>query len=180
MNTFILAQIVGILTTVSAVISMQFKDMKWVLVSQVVSNLLTALNLALLGGLSGAGICITATVQTVVIFMYKLKDKQLPTEFSIVFAAVYTVCSLAAYNSVFDIIALIAALTYAMSVIQAKSSAYRIYILINSLLWVAYDISIGAYTAIITYVILITSIVIAMIRIDFKKTNKLHTEEGTL
>ena len=84
MNTFILAQIVGILTTVSAVISMQFKDMKWVLVSQVVSNLLTALNLALLGGLSGAGICITATVQTVVIFMYKLKDKQLPTEFSIV------------------------------------------------------------------------------------------------
>lgn len=172
MNTFIAAQIIGILITVSSVIGMQFKDMKWVLMGQIVSNLLTALNLALLGGLSGAGICITATVHTVTVFLLKMKNRKFPAEMSIVFAAVYTLCSIAAYKSAFDILALVAALIYAMSVIQPRSSVCRIYLLINSLLWIIYDLSIGAYTTIITYVILITSIVIAMIRIDVKEWKK--------
>jgi len=169
MNTFIAAQIVGILITVSSVIGMQFKDMKWVLAGQIVSNMLTALNLGLLGGLSGAGVCITATVQSVMIFLLKLKNKEFPAEMSIVFAAIYTICSLAAYKSAFDILVLAASLIYAMSVIQPRSAVCRIYLLINSLLWVIYDLNIGAYTTIITYVILITSIVVAMIRIDMKE-----------
>jgi hypothetical protein len=47
------------LTGVVAVVMMQFKDMRKILIGQILANLLTASTYFLLGGFSGAGICTT-------------------------------------------------------------------------------------------------------------------------
>ena len=65
---FIIAQWVGIITTVVALLSVQFKRVELILIGQIISNLLVALSYWLLGGMSGAWICILAAVQTVIIF----------------------------------------------------------------------------------------------------------------
>lgn len=59
---FYIAQAIGIITTICSVVVVQFKSIKKILLGQIISNLLVALNYMLLGGLSGAGVCILATV----------------------------------------------------------------------------------------------------------------------
>ena len=166
MDNFSIAQIVGVLVTVSAILSTQFRNMKWILIWQIISNLLLSVNLALLGGLSGAGICITATVQTVTVFIFNRRNKKFPLFLTILFSVTYAVCSAYTFKSVYDVLPCIAAIIYALSIIQEKSSLYRVYMIANSLLWVVYDFTVGAYTTILTYVFLLVSIGIAIYRHD--------------
>ena len=173
MDRFIIAQIIGFLVPAFGVVAVQCKNMKWNLFGQIMSNLFLALNLALLGGLSGAGVCITATLQTVTVFILNIKKIKFPTELSIIFAAAYTACSMASFNTFYDIIPCVAALLYAMSVIQTNSAVYRLYMLANALLWVVYDIRIGAYTTLITYAFIIPSILLGFIRHDIAEWKKI-------
>ena len=72
---FYLAQGISVLTGIVAVVMMQFKDMRKILIGQILANLLTASTYFLLGGFSGAGICLIAIVQTVTMFLYNLKER---------------------------------------------------------------------------------------------------------
>ena len=51
---FILAQTVGVLTAVSSLVFVQFKEPKYILLGQFLSNGLSAVSYGLLGSLSGA------------------------------------------------------------------------------------------------------------------------------
>ena len=51
---FILAQVISVLTTATAVLSMQFKGIKPILICQILSNFLCATTYILLGGYSGS------------------------------------------------------------------------------------------------------------------------------
>ena len=70
---FYIAQGISIVIGILAVIMMQFKSMTKILVFQILCNLLTALTYFLLGGFSGAGICVIAIVQSVTMFLYNIK-----------------------------------------------------------------------------------------------------------
>ena len=71
--SFIIAQIISILTTATAVLSMQFKGIKPILFCQILSNLFCAATYILLGGYSGSIICLIAIAQCLVVFAYNVK-----------------------------------------------------------------------------------------------------------
>ena len=52
---FYIAQGISVVTCVLAVITMQFKSMRGILIGQTIVNLTSVLTYVLLGGLSGAG-----------------------------------------------------------------------------------------------------------------------------
>ena len=72
---FYIAQGISVLTALTAVLMMQFKSMKLILLGQIVANLLAASTYFLLDGLSGAGICFLAIAHTIVMFFYNRKNK---------------------------------------------------------------------------------------------------------
>ena len=73
--TFYIAQGVSVLTTPVAIRMMQCKNMKWLLAGQITANLLTVLSYLLLDGITGAGICLIAVLQSAVMFLYARKKK---------------------------------------------------------------------------------------------------------
>lgn len=81
-----------------------------------------------------------------------------------IFIVAYIVASLAVYRRSADILSGIAAVTFALAVAQSKAVDYRVLMSINSLLWIIYDLVIGAFTMIITHGLLLGSLIIAMIR----------------
>lgn len=86
-----------------------------------------------------------------------------------IFVAVFIGCATATYRNAFDIISGIAALTCAFAIAQEESSGYRLFMLANGLLWSVYDVSVGAYTMIISHFVTALSAIIGIIRFDLKK-----------
>lgn len=166
---FIAGQIVGIFVTIVSVISMQFKNMKHIVAAQMVANLLLMLNYLLLGGFSGAGVAIIATVQTVVVNILNSKKIKTPVFVTVAFMIMFLICSVLTYSGPLDITVAVAALLFALAIVQEDASKCRKLSLGNSVLWLIYDIGTGAYTTILTHGILIVSIIVGMVRLDMKK-----------
>lgn len=167
-----IAQAIGVLTAVCAVITVQFKNIRSILLGEIAANLLVALNFALLGGLSGAGVCILATVQTIWIYYYNRRKKGFPMPLNIGFMVGYTVVSALSFSGFPSVLSWIAAILYALSVTQPNAKKYRIYMLLNSLIWVVYDIDLHAWTQILTHGFLAVSVLTAMARLDYGKNKK--------
>lgn len=170
---FIASQVAGALLFIIAVLSQQFKSMKPILVSQCVTNGLVALSMAFVGGLSGASTCFAAIAHTLYIYFYRSKDKEPPLASTIVALIVYLVLAAVAFKRPIDTLTFLTAITYALSIVQKRPSIYRIIIFINSALWGIYNIGIGAYSASLTYVFMIISIIIAVIRHDREDWKKI-------
>lgn len=172
------AQIVGILIPVFAVISLQCKNMKFLLALQIISNGLLMLNFALLNAWSGALTAILATVQTIIIFIFRITNKKIPNYVIILFMASFIVGTIITYTRLLDIVPCIAALIFVISIIQTRASVCRVYSMANSALWIVYDIGSGAWTTIITHALLLCSSVIGIIRHDIGKKRYNNVDNG--
>ncbi len=167
---FILSQIIGLIVSFSAIMSMQMKNVKAILTWQLVCNGLGALSYILLGGFSGCGIYLVAFLQTIVFYIFRKTDTKSPTWLAVCFILAYLLCSAATYKSPYDIISAVAALTCALSLVQEKPSNYRILMLLNGIIWIIYDLSVGAYTMIISHLVTALSAAVGILRLDLKKT----------
>lgn len=169
---FILAQTVGVLTAVSSLVFVQFKEPKYILLGQFLSNGLSAVSYGLLGSLSGAWICILASVQTV--WIYFLNRKKGPGRaekkilVSLLFAAAYIIGTVIVYKGWADIISCVCAMLFVLTIIQERSGNMRIVIMINMVLWIIFDLASGAYANMLTHGGTLVSTVTALLRLDKK------------
>lgn len=166
---FYIAQGISVLTCILAVVISQFKDMRGILAGRILTNLLSATTYLLLGGLSGAGVCLIAIVHTVIMYIYN--EKKIPPHKSVIvlFVTLYVACSAVYYSSPVDIISGVAAVCFALSVVQTKPSCSRLWFVFNPLLWLIYDVFTRAYGNMVLHVIIFISTLAAIIRYDVRK-----------
>ena len=164
-----LSQILGLIIFVSVIASMQFKNIVAVLVCQLICNGLGALNFILMGSYSGCGIYIVAFLQTLVFFWIRSRNKKAPWGVSVLFVFLFLMCSVVTYKIPADIISGIAALTCALSLVQKNSAYYRLFMFANGIIWIVYDLSIGAYSMIPSHAATFISAGIGILRLDLKK-----------
>lgn len=167
---FIISQICGAIVSLAALLSMQFKNLKYVLVFQLICNIVGSLSYFLLdGGLSGFGIYAVALTQTVIFFFIRIYNKKAHSYLAYIFAGLFLICSISTYSNYNDIFSLIAAQTCAFALSQEKSSNYRMLMLLNGCIWTVYDINVQAYTMIISHAITAISAFIGIVRLDLNK-----------
>ena len=169
---YIAGQLVGILVAIVAILSLQCKNIKKLLALQVLANGLLMLNYALLDNWSGAVVGILGAVQTVIIFLFRSKGKNIPLYITILFMASFIVSAFFTYQKPQDILPTIAALVFVLITIQEKTSVCRKYAILNNIIWIIYDILAGAWTTLITHASLLISAIIGIIRLDTKKDNQ--------
>ena len=163
---FVISQVLGFVVTILVVISMQLKDIRHTLVCTLACNVTGAATYVFAGGLSGCGIYIIAIVQCIVYFIFSLRRKKAPFILAMVFLTGYLLCSFATYKSYFDIISALAAVTCAFALAQDKASGFRIFMIFNGILWMIYDVSVAAYTMILSHAITFASALVGIIRLD--------------
>ena len=163
---FILAQVISILTTTFAVLSMQFKGMKPVLICQLICNLFCSTTYILLGAYSGSLICLIAIVQCLVVFFYTKKEIQPPVAIIFVFMALYVAASAFLFQSFADLFSAMGAVFFAIGMTQKSASAARLWYVANPVCWIFYDVFTQAYGNILTHGLIFTSTLIAIIRLD--------------
>lgn len=161
-----IAHIISICNAVIAVLVMQLKSMKTILIGHITINFISGLSFFLLGGYSAASICMVAIVQCVVMFFYDRKGIKPHLPVIILFMLGYIACSVLNYQSPVDILAALAALFFAIGVTNTNPSIVRLWNSLNPLTWMVYDIFIDGYGALIMHGCIFTSIVIAILRLD--------------
>lgn len=171
---YIIGQIISVIVLIlSAIVTSCFKNINYILVGEVFMNLLIALSYVFLGGLSGAWVCIVATIQTVILFFCnKIHISQKKRNMLIViFLAAYVVGTVIVYKGLADSVSCFCAFLYVLAIVSKKSSNYRWFMMLNSFFWIIYDISVAAWVAILTHGITLISCFIGKIRFDWKKSN---------
>ena len=174
----ILSQIFGAVVFVFVFASMQTTDMKRTLAYQVACNAFGMLSYVLLGSISGCGIYLVAAVQSAVLLVYRKRDREVPAWLTALFFAAYILASLTTFRDVKDIVPLIAALLCALALIQKKTSRYRVVILLNGVMWIVYDLFVGAYTMLASHVFTVASALSGIIRLDILKRGSDSPSEG--
>lgn len=173
---FYVAQAISVVMALFALASMQFKNLKMVLACQIVSNVLCASTYFLLGGFSGAGICLIAILQSVVYFILNYKKIEPPLYVAIVFVCLFIGCSVIYYKSPIDLLSAGAAICFAISMVQKSSAKTRIVYLLNPIFWTVYDIFTLAYVNTFIHSAIFVSTLFAIIRLDILKKEK-HTKK---
>lgn len=162
---------ISLIVLVMAIGIYQLKGMKAIVIGQCILNFFVLLTYALGDGMSGAAVSIVAIVHTLLIYLlYQRKDKKIPVWFVIAFVAVYIVCTAFTFKAVTDIFPMGAAVLFAVSIVQTESWKYRVIILANSILWIAYDIVIAApIPMLVTHAITVAAVSVGIIRLDVRK-----------
>ena len=160
-----LAYIIGIFTTIFAIASMQFKDMKFVLLFQLICNSLLTMQYVLEGRVSVSGVVVLAVVQTIVRFFFDKKGKPFPVWLTCVFIVLFTVVSVVMMKSPYDLITCVAVWFFAICIVQKRSSIARLCSFTNTTLWLIYDI-LQAPSAVFTHAVILVFVAVGIIRLD--------------
>ena len=177
-TAFWIAQGIGVVTTVVAIMCLQLKNMTAILICQLAANTLAALSYLFNSeGLSGVGISIIAVVQALVMFFYDKKGKRphwILTALFITAYAGYTVGVAVIEHSFspFVFLPMMAAVCYALAIVQKKPSLYRIFGMINPIFWIVYDASINHPANFIMHTCILISAISGIIRLDILAKRK--------
>lgn len=171
MYNFVVAQIFGILGIIFSVLSMQMKTKKNIMIMLLCLNLASALNFLFLNSISGSLICFFAVLETFINYLFDSKDKPVPIYIICIYVIVNIGLGLSSYHSPLDILPIVCALLYCLTICTKKESNIRKIMFGNQSIWLVYDLIVKAYMFSISNVLTLISIVISYFRYDYKKGN---------
>lgn len=166
---FIVAQVMGVLGAITNIVSMQFKKTKQILCCFILANVFFSISYLLLGGYVAAIIGTIAAIQTVINYFFQKKDKEIPKWLITIYFIVSFACGLITYKTVIDILPILGGLTYIWAIIQKEEKYIRRITLLNSSLWLVYNVFILAYSTVVSDIVTIASTIIGMLRFDMKR-----------
>jgi hypothetical protein len=158
---------------------MQQKKILNIFIFAIISNVLASTSNLLIGGYAGMAICAVAVVQTAVSMIFELKHRKVPLPVTIFFLACYIGVSVLTYKTPLDILPCAAALMYALAMAQKKTLYLRLFMILNSVAWIVYELTLPTknWAMAITFSIQLVATVIGLIRFDIKKKKEDTDEE---
>lgn len=167
---YYIAQAIGIVVTLGAILNLQLKNKKHMLAVSAVVNVLAALNILLLDNL-GSGVIINcvAVLQILLSMWHEKRGTDVTLAEKIVFLLLYIVGGALGYEKPIDLLSIVAAVLYMLAMFQKKEQHIRLFLLGNMATWAVYHTVIGS-TAVFAQLAGICSSLIALHR--YRKKNK--------
>lgn len=147
---FIIAQILGVLSFISAIISSAKTSTDKVLFYNGLGNTIASVQYLLLGGYTGALCCIIAAVRNIV--FAKFKDK-VPLHVLVFYLIVVVLINFPLVHSIIDVLPIFNIMIYAIALWTKKILTIKVGALSTFVTGILYDFSNKAYTSMLTQVI---------------------------
>ncbi len=167
----ILAFVLSTLGTVCICIPplLKGKNMKLILLLVFLTNVLLGTSYILTGAFNGVATCCIGAVQTIINYLFERKNKSIPVWLIVLYAVAFIVANLLVFTRITDGIALLAALMFVMSISQKSGKQYRLWTLVNTVLWIVYDFITLSFGPLSTHIIQLTMLLFGIIMHDRKK-----------
>ncbi len=159
------AHIIGILGILATVIGFQFKKHSWVIGFRTANELLFALNYLLLGGYTGFALNIVSSCRNIIFAEYVKRNKS-TVVWRIVFCVFFTVATFFTWGGFGSIFFLAGKITTTYAYGSKNMTLLRILSIITGILWIFYNLTIGAYEAIVLDAFTIATVIVAIARFD--------------
>jgi len=166
-----ISQFFGFIALIFLICSIQSNKKKNILVYQVIANLFFGVQYLLLNTLSAATMNIIGIARCIVYYYYEKKNKNAPEMILILFFIIIVIASIFTSTGLISILPIVATLLYTYGIWQNNLKKYRIIVVVGSLAWLAFNIFVGAYVAIISSILELTSGIVAIYRHDIKSNN---------
>lgn len=160
---------VSILSIFLYVLSVQFKDKKNILITQIFASLCYLTVYVIKGALSGVAIEIIEEIKDVFFIDYEKNDKKIPLFVLGIFLFLLISVSVIFYDGVLSLLPLFINIILFISTYFKNPKYIRYVMLLCGLLWGIYNIYVGAYIIVIGNILEIISAGFAIIRFDKKK-----------
>jgi len=178
MNTFIIAQIFGLLGALSMLLSSWQKTRKRVLMLIALDSIFYFLQYIILGALSGALANVVGIIRTLV-FMHKKEYKLLQKDIILyLIITTYVIVGIFTYDGIISMFPIIVSISYSIVLWQDNVKKIRIGSAIMIFSWIVYNLSVQAYVGAIVETILFISGVTAVIKIDVLKDKSLKNRNN--
>lgn len=162
--TYYIGQALGVVVTIGAILTMQIKNRKPMLIVSAVVNVLSALNILLLDKFSsGVIICLVAVFQIIGSLWHEAKNTEVSLAEKIIFFVLYVAGGIFGFEKGIDILSIIAAVLYMLAMLQKKEQRIRLFLLGNMATWTVYHTILGS-TAVFAQIAGIISSLIALYR----------------
>ena len=169
---YYIAQALGLVVTAGAIINLQLKKKKHMYIVSFIVNLLSALQIFLIGqGGSGIVICLVADVQILFSMWHDKKNTDITLVEKIIFLVLYIAGGVLGYHTPLDLLSIVAAVFYMLAMCQKKEQNIRYFLLGNMSSWTIYHGVLGS-TAIFAQLAGIVSSIIAICRYRKKDSDK--------
>ena len=168
METF--AFVLSLFGTVCACVPqlLKGKNMKLILLFLFTANAAVGISYILTGALNGGISCLIGAAQAIINYFFERKGRSLPAWLIAVYAVVFTAANILVFTSATDILAVIACLVYIGAICQKNGKAYRLWSLVNTGLWVAYDIINASYGPLVTHGVMLSIILFGIVIHDIR------------
>lgn len=161
---FILAQILSFIAMIVNMIAVQLKTKKQILLTIVVSNVLFIISYILLEAYIGAITCGIVAIEIIINMLLEDKGEFTPKALIVVYFIISILLGITNFNTVIDLLPIIASILFILTLRQSKENYVRILILGNLISWVIYDFFVMAYLAGISDLFVIFSTITAIFR----------------
>ncbi len=172
-----MAHILGVLAVVTFLLSFQFKTRRNIIVVNLVSRALYILQYILLGAFEGAVLDFMGFLLS---FFARHKEKDfVKKHFKIIIIGVNILLlaiGFAMYENIFSLFAIGGIICEITALWLTKEKNIRILSLFAAPCWLIYNLMNGAYSSVLGNVLVMASIVVAMIRLDFNKKERQAVE----
>ena len=165
----ITSQILGLFGFLFFILSIQMKSKKMILLMQLISCVFYSVAYGFLGALSAVLIDIISIFRCSLFGYYDIKNKKSPIIIPIILVILSLLVGIYSYHNFYDIIPVVISIIYIISTWQDNSLIIRLGFITGAILWIIYNLSVGAYTPMIGNFFEITSGIIAMIRLRKRK-----------
>ena len=148
------------------------KNMKLILALVCAANFLVALSyflqtpMAVNGGVS----CMIGAAMSFINYFYDKDEKPVPKWLVAIYAVIITVLNAVVMKELYDLITIVAGLTFVLSIIQKSGKMFRVYTAVNMALWITYDLFAHSYGPILQHSIQFVFFIIGMLVHDRKKS----------
>lgn len=149
----ILAQVLGITAITIMFLSYQKKSKKDFLFLQIFMNVFFALQYTILNAFSAVAQNIISIIKSIIFYGYEKENKKIPGAYLIIFEIIVVISLVLTYNGLYSIIPAVIALVYTYGTWQKNlKTTYKIGV-VASILWIYYNLKVGAYVSITSSVI---------------------------
>lgn len=167
----IIAQVVGILAITFFTLSPQQKSKRKILVFQLISSVLYALQYFILSAFSAGIINIIGAVKEFCFYLYAKKEKDIPVKILLIYIIVVIISGILTYTDIFSVMPILLTILSTYGIWQKNLKKYRILVVVATIFWIIYNLVVGAYVNVIGNLFQLGSAIIAIIRLDIIKKN---------
>lgn len=161
----LIAQIIGFVALIVIVIGMQQKQYGRIVFCKITNSFLSVIHYLFLGAYTGAVINLASCFSNGVYWYRNTKEKSI-LPFQITFAVLFVALGLLSWEGYMSIFIILAKLISSLALSIKNPRIIRILNLISNPLWLVYNIYSESISAVLTDTLVITSVIIAIIRLD--------------